>query len=186
MSRRTAHPALSGRRPTSRSSGRSKACCARFSPPLISNVGPQRSESWHAGKAGSSMHVGLSVLRRPADGRMLSSAAAVFPHRDPRKPSPSHGLSVLRRPARRQPEWLRRDMEALRTVSHGELEAISAQASGMNPTPRRRPGSSGFVAATICRMLPSSLPVAPWPNPSIERTCLKPLRAFSPAAHVER
>ena len=24
------------------------------------------------------------------------------------------------------------------------------------------------------------------PNPSIERTCLKPLRAFSPAAHVER
>ena len=27
---------------------------------------------------------------------------------------------------------------------------------------------------------------APRPNPSIERTCLKPLRAFSPAAHVER
>ena len=29
-------------------------------------------------------------------------------------------------------------------------------------------------------------PGAPAPNPSIERTCLKPLRAFSPAAHVER
>ena len=27
---------------------------------------------------------------------------------------------------------------------------------------------------------------APRPNPSIERTCLKPLCAFSPAAHVER
>ena len=26
----------------------------------------------------------------------------------------------------------------------------------------------------------------PAPNPSIERTCLKPLRAFSPTAHVER
>ena len=27
---------------------------------------------------------------------------------------------------------------------------------------------------------------APAPNHSIERTCLKPLRAFSPTAHVER
>ena len=29
-------------------------------------------------------------------------------------------------------------------------------------------------------------PGAPAPNHSIERTCLKPLRAFSPTAHVER
>ena len=29
-------------------------------------------------------------------------------------------------------------------------------------------------------------PGAPAPNPSIERTCLKPLRAFSPTAHVKR
>ena len=77
-------------------------------------------------------------------------------------------------------------MEAPRTRNQGESEAISAHASAMNPAPRRRHGLSGFVAATICRMLPSSLPVAPWPNPSIERTCLKPLRAFSPAAHVKR
>ena len=77
-------------------------------------------------------------------------------------------------------------MDALRTIGHGESESISAHASGMNSTHRRRPDSSGFVEATICRMLPSSQPVAPWPNPSIERTCLKPLRVFSPAAHVKR
>ena len=77
-------------------------------------------------------------------------------------------------------------MEALRTVSHGESEAISAHAPGMNPAPRQRQGSGGFVAAAICRMLRILPPAAPWPNPSIERTCLNPLRAFSPAAHVKR
>ena len=71
-------------------------------------------------------------------------------------------------------------------MGHGEFEAISTQASGMNPAPRSMHGLGGSLAATICRVLPSSLPVAPWPNPSIERTCLKPLRAFSPAAHVKR
>ena len=77
-------------------------------------------------------------------------------------------------------------MEALRTMSHGESEAISARASSMNPVLRRRQGSSGFVAANICRMLPRSLLVAPWPNPSIERTSSSRLRLLTAAAHVKR
>ena len=53
----------------------------------------------------------------------------------------------------------------------------------------------GFCAlrrvGTLLRMHPlygstSIEPGAPAPNHSIERTCLKPLRAFSPTAHVER
>ena len=44
----------------------------------MSNVGPQRSESWRASKAGSSMHAGLSVLRRPAGSRWPSSATAIY------------------------------------------------------------------------------------------------------------
>ena len=77
-------------------------------------------------------------------------------------------------------------MEALRTAIHGESEAISAHASAMNPAPRRRHGLSSFVAATICRMLPRSLPAAPWPNPSIERTSSSRLRLLAAAAHVKR
>ena len=64
--------------------------------------------------------------------------------RDPRKSSPSHGLSVLRRPARQRVAPQRKDMEALRTVSHSESEAVNSQASSMNPSPRRRQGSSGL------------------------------------------
>ena len=71
-------------------------------------------------------------------------------------------------------------------MGHGEFEAISTQTSGLNPATSEMHRLSGPLAATICRVLPSSRPVAPWPNPSIERTCLKSLRAFSPAAHVKR
>jgi len=77
-------------------------------------------------------------------------------------------------------------MEALRTVSHGESEAVSAQASGMNLATCQMHGLSGSFAATICRMRPSSLPAAPWPNPSIERTSSSRLRLLAAAAHVER
>ena len=77
-------------------------------------------------------------------------------------------------------------MEALRTMSHGESEAISARALGMNQAPRRRQGSSGFVAAAVCRMLRILLSAAPWPNPSIERTSSSRLRLLTAAAHVER
>ena len=77
-------------------------------------------------------------------------------------------------------------MEALRTVSHGESEVVSAQPSGMSPAPRRVRGSTGSIVATIYRMLPSSLPVAPWPNPSIERTSSSRLRLLTAAAHVKR
>ena len=77
-------------------------------------------------------------------------------------------------------------MEALRTMSHGESEAISARAMAVDQAPRRRQGLSGFIAATICRMLPRLLPAAPWPNPSIERTSSSRLRLLTSAAHVER
>ena len=60
------------------SSGRFKGRFASFGPPLMSNVGPQRSESWRASKSGSSMHAGLSVLRRPADRWIQSSALAAY------------------------------------------------------------------------------------------------------------
>ena len=59
------------------------------------------------------MHAGLSVLRRPAGCHGFQvfgigglNFAEVFGSR--RLPL---GMSVLRRPARRQPDWLRRDMD---------------------------------------------------------------------------
>ena len=48
----------------------------------------------------------------------------------------------------------------------------------------RSSSSVGIVSVKPMQSIPH--PNAPWPNPSIERTCLKPLRAFSPAAHVKR
>ena len=150
-------------------------------------------ERWAPAKEELACEQGLELNARRAVRPSAASgqSVAVFStdgllRKAHRRSSLSHGLSVLRRPARRRPEWLGRDMEALRTVSRGESEVVSAPASGMNLVTRRMHGSSGSVAATIWRMLPSSLPLAPWPNPSIERTCLKPLCVFSPAAHVER
>ena len=71
-------------------------------------------------------------------------------------------------------------------MGHGEFEAISVRASGMNPATSQMHGLSGSVVATICRMRPSSLPAAPWPNPSIERTSSSRLRLLAAAAHVKR
>ena len=68
----------------------------------------------------------------------------------------------------------------------GEFEAISVQASSINPATCQMHGLSGSVVATICRMLPSSRPVAPWPNPSIERTSSSRLRLLAATAHVKR
>ena len=69
---------------TSRSSGRSKACCARFSLPLISNVGPQlvrqvvRVALWS----------GLAPVRSSCIGRFASSLCVVAGSRISRRSQP--------------------------------------------------------------------------------------------------
>ena len=76
-----------GRGPTRRSSGRSKACCARFSPPLISNVGPQlvrqvvRAALWSRRAAARSSCACKAALPSHVTGRRISrrSGRAVRP-----------------------------------------------------------------------------------------------------------
>ena len=77
-------------------------------------------------------------------------------------------------------------MEALPTTGPGEFEATNIQASGMNPATCQMHGLRSSIVATIFHMRPSSLPAAPWPNPSFEATSQRPLRALCAAPQLKR
>ena len=64
--------------------------------------------------------------------------------------------------------------------------ALIGRANSLNELPvfiGCRCARAVFFGGLLRRSFNTCLPA---PNPSIERTCLKPLRAFSPTAHVKR
>ena len=71
-----------------------------------------------------------------------------------------------------------------------EPRALSRQGSAWpanlsRSRPRSKPCSAGLSG--YHRQMPATFsPTRLWPNPSIERTFQKPLRAFWPAAHLQR
>ena len=134
--------------PTLTLSGRPPAGFACLRPPLMSNVGPQRSESWHLpAKPRRGMR---SVARAKLASGLVGSHGRLLRHRrtqcTPRCPS----------------------------------------STGRGPATRQTRGLKGSFAATTYRMRPNPPPVAPWPNPYIERTSSSRLRLLAATAHVKR
>ena len=138
----------SRRGPTLTSSGRPPAGFACLRPPLMSNVGPQRSESWHLPAKPR------RGLRSVARAKLASGLVG------------SHGRLLRHRRTQCKP----------RCPSSTGRDPATGQTRGLNRS----------LAATIYRMLPKPPPVAPWPNPYIERTSQRPLRALWSTAHVQR
>ena len=180
------------------SSGRSKGRFAPFGPPLMSNVRSRRTQMPRI-TADPSL---LSVQARGAVNTNTSKIGRAGPETARPIALPSLGVASPGPPVR----W--RSAHRLCCGSHLFKARLSCRAERQVPASCTLPSGASVasVSGLSCRPArfvrvrfakhtarvhvlsgsTSLVPGAPAPNPSIERTCLKPLRAFSPTAHVKR
>ena len=174
---------------TPSSSGRPKGRFAPFAPPLMSNVRPhERCSAARCRPAWLHAWLVASVSRRALDSQYSSGGQAEFAH--------AHKQS-----------WL--SFRVVAVSRFAELSALAAahprRVGGICPSPSARAGmelvlrsrgansTSVWDPRLVSRLAGSATASngattisAMAPNPSIERTSQRPLRALCAAAHVKR
>jgi hypothetical protein len=169
-----------GRRPTLSSSGRSKACFAGFSPPLMSNVRPREPQGTRAPTKSVTSSATARRQQHTARRRHMECARPELRGSPRRRASSSVAGSG---------SWPPRALASLGRAEGSRRHCRAAPLSACEGKPVQHPRRSRCLQRLVrspCRMPCTPASSSPWPNPSFEATSSGRLRLPPAAPQLKR